>query len=78
MYVLIYATNTIFLLFLSYRYVLKEITPGVSASMVYYSRFDGGCRRSDRLSALVGGLLEMNPKTTGRSLVKRIDLMIGR
>ena len=49
---LICSRNTIFLLFPTYT-VWKDTAPGISASPVYWSRFDSGCRQNDQLPALV-------------------------
>ena len=73
-----HATNTIFFYFCLIGTVVKDTTPGVSVSAVYWARFDGDCRRNDQLLALVGGSPEVNPKTTGHPFVKRIDHVIGR
>ena len=51
-YMLICAINTIFLWSPTYT-VSKDTAPGISASAVYWSRFDGGCRQNDQLPALV-------------------------
>ena len=69
--------HSIFLLF-PYCAILKGTTPGILGSAACRSGFDGGRRQNDQLPALVGGSLEMSPKTMGRSLVKHIDHLIGR
>ena len=50
-YMLICGIHTIF--FIPSYTVLKDTAPGILASMVYWSRFDGGCPQNDQLLALV-------------------------
>ena len=81
MHIPAYLCHKHYLSFISVIYlgtVLKDTTPDVKASVGYRSRFNGGCQRNDQLPALAGGSLEINPKTTGCSLVKGIDHVIGR